>query len=232
MRRALVVSCALAGVLGVLGACGRDGEPAAPIRTLEPQRTASSPSPEAVYKDSTGCTLLTSKERRSIAGEKLDVVAPSQPAKGALACRWVNELSAPLPTALRVEVTPADRWVLGLPQQIDATISSGRSERKYTKALLAAKKKVFERADEIGDKEACRMFSLLVEVNGGKKGASQFYHFQGAEAGGITAVAQSCNKGVYTVLTYDERGLASSVALGEAVLRLAKTAHMRAVKLL
>ena len=62
MRRALVVSCALAVVLGLLAACGSD-EPAEPIRTVEPQRTASSPSvdPEAA-RNSDGCKLLTAKD--------------------------------------------------------------------------------------------------------------------------------------------------------------------------
>ena len=182
--------------------------------------------------DSEGCTLLTAKERRSIAGEELDAVAPLQAAKDTLKCRWVNTLSAPAPTALTVEATMAQRWVLGLPQQIDATIASGRSERKYTKRLLAAKKKVFEEGEEIGSKEACRLFSLLAEASGGKRGTSQSVFVLPAETGGFTAAAHSCAKGVYTLLTYDEKGLAPSTALGNAVLRLLKIAQKRAVKLL
>ena len=228
MRRSVVVLCALAAALG---GCARGDDATKPTRTIEPQFTASSPSPKAPGKDSKGCTLLTAKERRSIAGEELDVVAPSEAAKDTLKCRWVNTLSTPVPRALRVETTPAQRWVLGLPQQIDNTIASGRSERRYSKRLQAAKKKVFEGADEIGDKEACRMFSLLVEVNGGKKGASQMFLFLPAEAGGITAIAQSCTKGVYTLLTYDEKGLAPSLPLGAAMLRLVKIAQKRAIKL-
>ena len=182
--------------------------------------------------DSEGCTLLTARERRSIAGENLDVVAPSQAAKGTLSCRWVNSLSTPLPRALRVEATPAQRWLLGLPQQIENSIASGRSERKYRKRLQAAKNKVLAGADEIGDQEACRMFSLLVEANGGKKGVTQQAFVQPAEVAGITANVQSCTKGVYSLLTYSEKGLASSVPLFQAVLRLAKIAQKRATKIL
>ena len=230
MRRSVVVLCALAAALG--GCALGDGTTTKPTRTIEPQFTASSPSPEAPGKDSKGCTLLTSKERRSIAGEELDVVAPSQDAKSTLKCRWVNSLSTPAPTALSVESTPTQRWVLGIPQQVDSTIASGRSERKYAKPLQAAKKKVNERADEIGDKEACRMFSLLLEATGHKKGASQIVYIQPAGAGGITSIVQLCTDGVVTLLMYDEKGLAPSVALGEAVLRLAKAAHKRAIKIL
>ena len=229
MRRSVVVLCALAVALG---GCARGDDGTKPTRTIEPQLTASSPSPEAPGKDSKGCTLLTAKERRSIAGEKLDVVAPSEAAKDTLECRWVNTLSTPVPRALRVEAKPAQRWVLGLPQQIDGAIASGRTERKYSKRLQAAKKKVFEGADEIGDKEACRLFSLLAEAGGGKKGASQTAFFLPAEGGRITAIAHTCTSGVYTLLTYDEQGLALSSALGQATLRLMRIAHQRAIKIL
>ncbi len=176
--------------------------------------------------------MLTTKERRSIAGEELDAVAPLQAAKDTLKCRWVNSLSTPAPTALTVEATKAQRWVLGLPQQIDATIASGRSERKYTKRLLAAKRKVFADGEEIGGKEACRLFSLLAEATGGKKGTSQSAFVLPAQAGGVTAAANSCTNGVYTLLTYDEKGLAPSAPLGNAVLRLVKVAHKRAIEML
>jgi len=229
MRRSLVVACTLAVVLG---GCTRGDDGTKPTRTIEPRFTASSASPEAPDKDSEGCSLLTAKERRSIAGEKLDLVAPSQADKKTLKCRWVNTLSAPAPTALSVESMPAQRWVLGLPQQIDGVIASGRSERKYSKRLQAAKKKVLEGADEIGDKEACRMFSLMAEAGGGKKGTSQSAFGVPAEAGGSTAAAHSCTNGVYTLLTYDEKGLTLSTPLGNAVLRLVKIAHKRAVKIL
>ena len=120
MRRSVVVLCALAAALG---GCARGDDVTKPTRMIEPQYTASSSSPEGPDKDSKGCTLLTAKERRSIAGEELDIVAPSEAAKDTVRCRWVNTLSTPVPTALRVEAIPAQRWVLGLPQQIDAAIA-------------------------------------------------------------------------------------------------------------
>lgn len=229
MRRSVVVLCALAAALG---GCGRGDDVAEPTRTIEPQFTASSPSPDGPDRDSEACTLLTTKERRSIAGEELDEVAPLPPVEGTLKCRWVSSLATAAPTALTVEATTAQRWVLGLPQQIDATIASGRSEQKYTKRLLAAKRKVFEDGEEIGGKEACRLFSLLAEATGGKKGTSRSAFVLPAQTGGVTAAAHSCTKGVYTLLTYDEKGLAPSAPLGNAVLRLVKVAQKRAIEIL
>jgi hypothetical protein len=229
MRRAVVVLCALAVVLG---GCARGDGPTKPIRTIEPQDTASSPSPETPNKDSQGCRLLTSKERRSIAGRELDVIAPSAPSKDTLRCRWVSTLSTPVPTRLTIMTTPTQRWLLGFPQRVASTIASGRGESKYTKRLLAAKKKVIEGADKIGDKEACGIFSLLIEANGGGKSASEFVLFQPAPAGAVTATVQMCTHGVYTLLTYDEKGLAPSTPLGDALLRLVKIAHKRAIKIL
>lgn len=229
MRRSVVVLCALTAALC---GCARGDDVGEPTPTVEPRLTESSPSPKAQSEDQQGCSLLTSKERRSIAGERLDAVPPSQPVEGTLACRWVRSLSAPSPTSLSVEARRADQWVLGLPQQIDAAVASGRSERKFTKRLLAAKKRVLERADEIGGREACRMFSLLVEINGGKKGAPQLVLFLPAESGAVTTTAQRCTNGVHTLLIYKEMGLQPSFPLIEAGRRLVKVAHGRAIKLL
>ncbi len=228
MRRSTVVACLLAVVLG--GCAGGDNT-ANPVNTIEPRNTESSPSPKATAKDSEACTLLTSKERRSIAGRRLDVVAPSPAAEGRLQCRWVDTLSTPAPSALKVVTTPAQRWVLGLPGRIDSAIASGRNKPQFSKRLKAAKKRVSEGADEIGDKEACEMFSLIVEVNGGKKGVSQIVLYQPTASGETTATVQTCTRGVYTLVTYDERGLTPSNPLGAAMLRLVGIAQKRAIKL-
>ena len=94
MRRAVVVLCALAFVVG---GCGRGDDPGKPIRTIEPQNTASSPSPKATASDAAACQLLTSKERASIAGANVDAVVPIATQEGGRQCRWVKTLSMPLP---------------------------------------------------------------------------------------------------------------------------------------
>ncbi len=146
-------------------------------------------------------------------------------------CRWVDDLSTPTPTALKVATTPAQRWVLRLPDQIENTISAGRTEPEYTERLLAARKKILEGVDEIGDKEACGMFSLLFEAKTGKKDAREIVHYEPAAGAGVAAIVQSCSKGVYTLLTYHENKLAPSKPLADAMVRMVKIAHKRAIAL-
>jgi hypothetical protein len=228
MRRALVVSCVLAGVVGLtLGGCGNGNDLETPRRTLEPQQTASSPSPRVTRPDSGVCSLLTSKERTSIAGVKMDVVAPVM--EKAKQCRWVKTRLSPLP-AIEVETSPANEWVDQLPGLIDRSVVSGRVDKKFSKRLQAAKTKVLRGADRIGKREVCDMFSLIVEANGGRKGSREIVLFMPGANGETTATAQVCSKGVHTLLTYSEPDLTPSGALSNAVLRLVGLAHQRAVK--
>src|SRR5687768_8459699 len=120
MSRMVVVLCALAVTLG---GCARGDEVTKPTRTIEPRLTASSPSPKATATDVDACALLTSRERRSITGVKVDHVAPLAAAQDSRQCRWINTPASPLP-ALQVTTTPARTWVLLLPQTIDGTIAS------------------------------------------------------------------------------------------------------------
>ena len=229
MRRALIVSCALAVVLGLVAACS-GGDPATPIRTAEPQRTASSPSvnPETA-KNTEGCKLLSGKERRSIAGQKLDIVAPSPVIKGALLCRWVETLKTPLTTSLRVISQPLDVWVQQVPKQVDRLLVQGRSDTEYSRRLQAAKKEILRGPENISNKQACKYFSLLVEISMDKKNKTEGILFQGTERGDYSVTWQRCAKGVHTELFYEEPGLQVSLALSQSVIRLGKLAHRRAV---
>ncbi len=233
MRRTWVVLSALAVVLSlVLGACGGE-EPQTPIRTPKPQKTASSPSPDTeTTKKSEGCKLLTPAERRSIAGEKLNTVAPLPVTKGALVCTWVHTLSTPLTTTLKVTSQPVDLWVRGVPKRIDDLILSGRFDQKYSKRLQTAKKEILRGSEKLSEKQACKYFSLLVEVHEGKKNLTEGILFQGTARGDYQVSWQKCAGGVETELVYEEPGLQVSLALSQSVIRLGKAAHKRALKLL
>jgi hypothetical protein len=226
MRRAVVVLCALAFVVS---GCGRGEDPATPIRTIEPQSTASSPSPK-VATDAAACRLLTSKERASIAGANIDAVVPTAAQKDSRQCRWLTKLSKPLP-ALQVVTSSAQVWVVQMPRMIDRLVMSGRAGEKFTQRLQEAKKKVLRGADELTDSEACEMFSLIVFANGGSEGAKKIVLFQPAQNGQIVASVQKCTNGVYTVLTYEEADLAPSTPLSDAMSRLVNVAHQRAIDL-
>ena len=226
MRRAVVVLCAFAFVVG---GCGRGEDPAKPIRTIEPQNTASSPSPK-VASDAGACRLLTSKERTSIAGTDLDAVVPAARQEGSRQCRWVSKPSKPLP-ALSVVTSSAQAWVAQLPRMVDALLVSGRTGKQFTERLQAAKKKVLRGADELSDSEACEMFALIVRANNGEKGAREIVHFQPAQSGQLIVIGQKCTRGVYTTLTYEENDLAPSQPLIAAMTRLVGDAHQRAIEL-
>jgi hypothetical protein len=229
MRRALVVSCALAVVLGVLAACGGD-EPSNPIRRAEPPRTASSPSPDPeMIKNSEGCQLLTPAERRSIAGQKLNIVSPVPVIKGALVCRWVDTLSTPVATSLKVTSQPLQVWLKSLPGHIDRLTVAGRSDDKFSKRLQDAKKEIIRAPEDISDRQACQYFSLLVEISQNKKGLKEGILFQGTQRGDYKVTWQKCAGGVHTELIYEEPKLQVSLALAQSVIRLGKSAHRRGV---
>ena len=229
MRRTLLALCAL---VVALGACGR-GEPEEPLRTFEPQQTASSPSPKPqLGKDSKACTLLTAKDRRSIAGEKIEVVAPVPLTEGVLQCRWVKTLTTPATTSIKVISQPVQTWVLRVPKQIDRSIQYNRVEHKYLGRLQAAKKEIAREGDKISDADACRIFSLLVEVNEDRKNAKEFVLYQGTARGDYSVAWHRCKGGVHTELTYEEPSLVPSEALSNSVVRLGTLAHKRALKIL
>ena len=230
MRRTVVVLCALAVVLGVLAGCGRDPASPTPAPSAEPLETASSPSPNPTPENSIACELLTKKERQSVAGEAISVVAAVPPSKGSEQCRWVRSLSSPAATVVQVQIAPAQVWAKSVPQQIDGAFRGGRADEELTKKLLAAKKEIRGGTDKLSDKRACEMFSLLAESNGRKAGVTDTLSFPpfGTQ---ISAQARTCTKGIYATVTYSELGLRPSTALGQAVLRLVKIAHLRAVKM-
>jgi hypothetical protein len=128
-----------------------------------------------------------------------------------------------------VVTSPADEWVVLLPQLIDRTVVSGRAGQ-LNRRLQAAKKKVLRGAEKLSDTEACEMFSLIVLANGGKEGATEFVVYQPTQSGQIMATVQKCTKGVHTYLTYEENGLTPSGPLSGAMLRLVKIAHKRAIE--
>ena len=229
MRRARVVLCALVVVLGgILGACG-DDEPANRIK-LEPQQTASSSSPDVkTTKNSEGCKLLSPAERESIAGDTLDAVAPMPAIEGALLCRWAKTLASPRTTYIQVISQPLQVWVKRLPKHIDNLVASGKSDEEYSKRLQALKKDVIRAPEDVSDKQACKYFSLVVEISRDKKGLTEGLLFQGTQYGDYKLTWQRCGGGVHTELVYEEPGLQISLPLGQAVIRLGKAAHRRAV---
>lgn len=230
MRRALIVSCGLAVVIGLmLGGCGENrNDPETPLRTFEPQETASSPSASVTRTESGVCALLTSKERASIAGAKIDVVVPVT--QKATQCRWVRTRESLLP-AVEVLAMPAKEWVDQVPGLIDGIVVSGRADENLSKRLQAAKRKVLSDSDKIGKRETCDMFSLLVEASGGRKGSRELVLYLPSATGDTTATAQKCSQGVHTLVTYSEPGLTPSHALSQAILRIGTLAHQRAIKL-
>lgn len=224
MRRALMVVVALAVLLS---GCAR-GEPAGPVKTLAPLETASSPSPTPTAAESAACTFLTAKERRSIAGAPIDLVVLSNIPKDSEQCRWQKDASAAT-TMLQVTVSPAREWSRRMPTFVDAAIKSGRVTSEATRDRLRAAKKRVGEPPALTDKQACDMFSLIAEVNGQKKDASQVLSY-GTFGAQVSAKGVMCSKGVLTSLTYSEFGLTRSTSVALAVLRLLEIAHKRAVK--
>ena len=83
---------------------------------------------------------------------------------------------------------------------------SQRADDKLTKRLQAAKRKILRGADDISDKRACEMFSLLVSDNGRRRGR-RGPPVPGCANGEFTVGGQRCGEGVHTEFTYEEAGL-------------------------
>jgi hypothetical protein len=214
----------------VLAACAGD-PPVTPTKDPGPLSTASSPSPRPTSASSPACDLLTSAERRSIAGETVDVEAPSNPPRGGFQCRWVKSLQAPTPTLIAVVVTSAQQWSKSVPQQVDRAIAAGAAKKKsFLTRLLAAKKKVRHGTDKITDKEACDMFSLMSEIYGRKKGTFEVVSFP-AYGTQLSVNARSCKQGRYISFSYTEGSLQPSSPLSFSALRLLHVAEARAAKM-
>ena len=164
MRRALIVTCALAVVLS---GCARGVDSAAPTSTFTPSETASSPSPkEAAFSDEKACRLLTSKERRSIAGVKLDAVAPAVPAAEHLTVSVAHRPVRSPPRRMNVVTMTAQTWARNFPAQADRRSAAGRAGKKMAKRLQAAKLSVSRGVEKLGNREACQLFSLILETYG------------------------------------------------------------------
>ena len=133
-------------------------------------------------------------------------MAPAPVAKGSAQCRWVNTLKSGAPTMVQVAIAPAQVWAKSVPMQVDSALRSGRAaDDKLRAKLLAAKKKISRGADKLSDKEACTMFSLLVQSNGRKKGVTETISFPpfGTQ---IAAQGRTCRFGIYATVTYSELG--------------------------
>lgn len=226
MRRRLISLCVLALVLG---GCAREAEPNGPRRTIEPSLTASSPSASASAKESVACKLLTSDERKSIAGERIDIVAPVlRNAEDTDQCRWVKDLRSSAPPTVQVVTSSAKTWAKQVPRQVNQVMAGGRLSTKMVKKLLDAKKTIAE--GHYDNAEACRLFTLLAEANGDRKGAHTRLSYPPYGRQG-SANARTCTHGVFTQVSYAEVGLKPYGFVGYAVLRLLKLAHKRAIKL-
>ena len=236
MRRARTLHCALAVVLVVvLAGCGGDDTP---IRTVTPQITASSPSPdlEAVTKKDPGCRLLTPKERASIAGQRLDAVFPSPKVEGTLFCRWVPTLKKPVTTSIQVTSQKLQSWVRNIPAHIERLMATGQSFDEHSKQLQEMKTEIARAPEKISDEQACRYFRTLAKMGRGKAKAvgpkNEGILFQGTQDGDFKVSWQRCGEGVHTEIVYDEPDLQVSLALGQAVIRLGKLAHKRGARIL
>jgi hypothetical protein len=225
MRRQLVAICAVALVLTGCSAAGP--ESAGPKGTASDVATASSAEPTSAPKDSKACTLLTAKDRRSIAGDSL-VTSPVRVIKGADQCKWVTSLAATT-RVLYILNAPARYWAKNVPAQVDQVIRGGRADKKMLDKLQEARKKVARGTDNLDNDLACKMFSLLAEANGHKKGTNQMTAFPPV-GGQFSANARICTKGIYTTVTYTEPTLKPNPTAGQAVTRLMYIAHARAIK--
>ena len=228
MRRALIVTCALAVVLA---GCARGADPAAPASTFTPSETASSPSPaETAFSDEQACRLLTSKERKSISGVKLDAVAPAPSAAGTSQCHWRTAQSAPFPT-LNVVTMTSQTWAKGFPEAVDEAVRSGRASKKLAKRLRTARSEAMRGSNSMGKEEACRYFSLILETYDLPRNSRTTTFIPTEVNGQLGSTVATCSRGLYTAITYAEVDLTPSDALYAAFVRLLELAHQRAVKL-
>jgi len=228
MRRVVLLACGLALLLGVLVGCARGEEPG-PTSTLGPLQTASSPSAEPTPEDSIACDLLTSKERRSVAGRDLKIVSPAAAPPGIDQCRWVDTLKSAAPSTVQVTAAKAGPWAeRNLPSLVDFVLQGGQLDEKGNRKLVSLKKELV-RQDDLSNTRGCQMFAELAKA-AGRKNVKELVTL-GSINGQPSAQAQICSKGIHATVSYAEADLTPTPILGQAVLRLVRVAHGRAVKI-
>ena len=217
-----MLACAL------LTACAPEAQLPRPDGTREPSLTESSAEPKR-FEPSDACKLLTSEDREELGGVTLDAEVPVRPIAGTQECIWTHSATEPARSAIRVVASIGQTWVRAAQPQIVRAIAHPSTDKASAKKLKEALVEL-ESETKLDDERVCEIYLLLVESRGMTKAEDMRY------AGSIGSMpaffAASCNDGFLIMAGYGEYGLRGSMALNNAVGRLAEAANDRAPEVL
>jgi hypothetical protein len=210
-----------------LVSCSRTAEPQRPIRTFEPSVSPTAPAKRTPASEK-ACSLLTSDERRGLAGTTMDQVVPGNPAQAAYSCEWVHSLLEPATMKVSLDAMEADRWASRNGVQIESATQNSQGDKEKLAQLRTALRDIRRGPNGMTPERGCDIFGLIYSVRGFKPGDTVVFPYGDGRLNGVFAA--SCTAGVVVAVGYSEYGLVATAALAEAVMKLRAAAEERAIE--
>ncbi|HET6154032.1 MAG TPA: hypothetical protein VFE15_13850 [Marmoricola sp.] len=193
----LTAGCGGSGGGSSRPAAGTEPVPIVPSSTpvtSSPSTATSTPTTPAEPIDkSVDCSRIFSHNAAvALAGEKLG--SPTREAfSGLTACRWTSPTTG---SWVQVVAVPGAKWVKGIPQAVNAVMSSdlqfeGRNTLKKALALIKS-------GGKISDVRACSIFSTMVSsLQGAPKGSTRAFNYLPDASEPQAINGQACVDGRY-----------------------------------
>lgn len=208
--------------LVTLGACSGSG--GSDEGGAKPSATESGPT--ADVDEAAACKLLTSADRKKLAGAAVDTVLTSDAREGGSSqCRWQTTTAL-----IQVTTLPAKTWAQSLPDVVAQLEKAGDAGSAADQRDLARAKKLLAGADSFTDAEACAAFTTLAEIGGADKGATTTITpvpITETESG---LSAQTCTSGQLTSVIYSVPGLKETPKVDRTVTAVLASAQKRVLR--
>lgn len=164
-----------------------------PVPTPTGSATATPTAPSEAIDKSVDCSRIFSlKAAVALAGEKLG--HPTREAfSGLTACRWTSPTTG---SWVQVVAVPGAKWVKGIPQAVEAVMSSDlqfEGRNTLEKAL-----KLIKSGGKVSDVRACSIFSTMVSsLQGAPKGSTKAFNYLPDASAPQAVNGQACVDGHY-----------------------------------
>jgi len=213
--------------VALLAACARTDDSPRPTHTQTAELTTSSNGAKPAKREA--CKLLTSEERKGLAGRTMDSVVPVSAAAGTQECQWVHSLQDPSNAVIRLVAINTQEWAKVARTQINEAIRNPRLSANTVMRLQAASKRLAKGTSDLTDNQVCNIYWTLAAASGFHHGAEVV--FSSTIGRMHAAYAASCGEGWLTMIGYGEYGLHTSITLYQALIDLRGVVQDRAAKL-
>lgn len=218
--------------VAAVASCTRVANVPVPTHTIKPDNIAPTSSARSSSKAGTtisACSLLTADERLELAGESMDQVVPANKILAEHQCQWVHSFRESATASISVDARDASEWVKAMPNWFK--LNAIRADLTASqKARIDVVLKELASGHRVTPDRACDIYALQSELMGYKPKQEVLYPFA-INRVMVNIRTTSCEKGVYTVLTYGKYRLYPNPTLGDRVVAARKAAQKRAIEL-